>query len=171
MRGDGRFLEQEQASGGNWSRAHRMWCWVRLMDGNRSNKILTGILTEQGFENVLTHQHAGYSSGREDFYMDGDLYCHFQLDASASIPGCIAEMLLQSHMDEIHLLPALPDEFSTGKVTGLKARGGYSIDMEWKDHKLVHADIYNVGDGVLPAIRLWNKIIDIKDYEDIIRIY
>ena len=59
----------------------------------------------------------------------------------------------------------------TGKVTGLKARGGYSIDMEWKDHKLVHADIYNVGDGVLPAIRLWNKIIDIKDYEDIIRIY
>jgi alpha-L-fucosidase 2 len=171
MRGDGRFLEQEQASGGNWSRAHRMWCWVRLMDGNRSNKILTEILTEQGFENVLTHQHAGYSSGREDFYMEGDLYCHFQLDASASIPGGIAEMLLQSHMDEIHLLPALPDEFKTGKITGLSARGGYKIDMEWKDHELLYADIYNVKDGMMPVIRLKDNIIDIREYEDVIRIY
>jgi alpha-L-fucosidase 2 len=141
------------------------------MDGNRGNKILTGILTEQGFENVLTHQHAGYSSGREDFYMDGDLYCHFQLDASASIPGCMAEMLLQSHMDEIHLLPALPDEFSTGKITGLRARGGYSIDLEWKDHELLHADIYNVRDGKVPVIRVKDKIIDIRENEDVIQIY
>jgi alpha-L-fucosidase 2 len=170
MRGDGRFLEQEQASGGNWSRAHRMWCWVRLMDGNRGNKILTGILTEQGFENGLTHQHAGYSSGREDFYMDGDLYCHFQLDASASIPGCMAEMLLQSHMNEIHLLPALPDEFKTGRITGLRARGGYRIDMEWKDQKLLQAEIHNVMDGEMPVIRIKDKIIDIRDYEDIIRL-
>lgn len=168
MRGDGRFPEQEQASGGNWSRAHRMWCWVRLMDGNRGNKILTGILTQQGFENVLTYQHAGYSSGRDDLYMDGDLYCHFQLDASASIPGCMAEMLLQSHMDEIHLLPALPDEFRTGKVTGLRSRGGYRIDLEWKDHELLHADIYRVGDGELPVIRLKDKVIDLKEYEDVI---
>ena len=170
MRGDGRFPEQEQASGGNWSRAHRMWCWIRLMDGNRGNKILTDILTEQGFENVLTYQHAGYSSGREDLYMDGDLYCHFQLDASASIPGCMAEMLLQSHMDEIHLLPALPGEFRTGKITGLRARGGYRIDLEWKDHELLHADIYNVRDGELPVIRLKDKIIDVMEYEDVVHI-
>jgi len=170
MRGDGRFLEQEQASGGNWSRAHRMWCWVRLMDGNRGNRILTGILTEQGFENALTYQHAGYSSGRDDFYMDGALWCHFQLDASASIPGCMAEMLLQSHMDEIHLLPALPDEFRRGKITGLRARGGYRIDMEWKDSELLHADIYNTRDGKLPVIRLKDKIIDIVDYEDVIQL-
>lgn len=170
MRGDGRFPEQEQASGGNWSRAHRMWCWVRLMDGNRGNRILTGILTEQGFENVLTHQHAGFSSGREDFYMDGDLYCHFQLDASASIPGCMAEMLLQSHMNELHLLPALPDEFKTGRITGLRARGGYRIDMEWKDSELLHAEIHNGPEGEIPVIRLKDKIIDIGDYEDIIRL-
>ncbi len=170
MRGDGRYLEQELASGGNWSRAHRMWCWVRLMDGNRSNKILTEILTEQGFENVLTHQHASYHWEKKDFYMDGDLYCHFQLDASASIPGCIAEMLLQSHMNEIHLLPALPDEFKTGKITGLRARGGYTIDMEWKDHEIVYADIYNVKNGMLPVIRLKDKIIDIKEYEEVIRL-
>ena len=171
MRGDGRFLEQELASGGNWSRAHRMWCWVRLMDGNRGNKILTEILTEQGFENVLTHQHANYHWDKEDFYMDGDLYCHFQLDASASIPGCMAEMLIQSHMDEIHLLPALPDELKTGKITGIRARGGYSIDMEWRDHELLCVDIYNVKDGMMPKIRLKDKIVDIRDYEDVIHIY
>jgi alpha-L-fucosidase 2 len=171
MRGDGRYLDQELASGGNWSRAHRMWCWARLMDGDRSNRILTEILTEQGFENVLTYQHADYHWDREKFYMDGSLFCHFQLDASASIPGCVAEMLLQSHMDEIHLLPALPVEFSTGKITGLRARGGYSIDMEWKDRELIHADIYNARDGALPVIRLKDKIIDIKDYEDVIQLY
>ena len=103
--------------------------------------------------------------------MDGDLYCHFQLDASASIPGCIAEMLLQSHMDEIHLLPALPDELKTGKITGLRARGGYSIDLEWKDHELLRADIYNVKEGMMPIIRLKDNIIDIEDFEDVILIH
>jgi alpha-L-fucosidase 2 len=171
MRGDGRYPEQELASGGNWSRAHRMWCWARLMDGNRSNKILTEILTEQGFENVLTYQHSEYHWERKDFYLDRDLYCHFQLDASASIPGCMAEMLLQSHMGEIHLLPALPDEFRTGKITGLRARGGYSVDMEWKDHELLSADIYNVSNEMLPVIRLKDNIIKIEDYEDVILIH
>ena len=102
--------------------------------------------------------------------MEGTLYCHFQLDASASIPGCMAEMLLQSHMGEIHLLPALPDEFSTGKVTGLRARGGYRIDMEWKDHELLHADIYHAEQGELPVIRLRDRIIDIREYEEVIRL-
>jgi alpha-L-fucosidase 2 len=74
-------------------------------------------------------------------------------------------------MDEIHLLPALPDEFRTGKVRGLRARGGYRIDLEWKDHELLHADIYHVGDGELPVIRLKDKIIDVGDYEDVIRLY
>lgn len=162
MRGDGRYLEQELASGGNWSRAHRMWCWVRLMDGNRTNKILTEILTEQGFENVLTFQHAAYHWNRQDFQMEGDMYLHYQLDASASIPGAIAEMLLQSHLDEIHLLPALPDEFHSGKISGIKARGGYIIDLEWEDKKLVKASIYT-DDQDVPQVRLVDQLIDIND--------
>lgn len=167
MRGDGRFLQQELASGGNWARAHRMWCWTRLLDGNRANKILTELLSEQGFENGLTFQHAAYHWERKDFYQEGELYCHFQLDASASIPGCIAEMLVQSHLDEIHLLPALPDEFKTGKISGIKARGGYTIDMEWKDHELVWADIYTNSDNSKPNIRLKGKIINLEEYDRI----
>ncbi len=160
MRGDGRFLEQELASGGNWSRAHRMWCWTRLLDGNRANKILNETLTEQGFENGLTFQHAEYHWERKDFYMEDGMYLHFQLDATASIPGCIAEMLLQSHLNEIHLLPALPDEFQTGKISGIRARGGYTIDMEWKDMKLERATIHADRKDKKPVVRLKEKLVD-----------
>jgi len=162
MRGDVRFPEQELASGGNWARAHRMWCWTRLLEGNRANKILTEMLTEQGFENGLTFQHADYGWERKDFYMDQGLFCHFQLDGSASVPGCIAEMLVQSHLDEIFLLPALPDELKTGKISGLKARGGYTVNLEWKDGELTRADIFAEKGRLLPIVRHKNEILDLK---------
>jgi alpha-L-fucosidase 2 len=163
MRGDGRYPMQETVSGGNWARAHRMWCWTRLMDGNRANKIMTEMLTEQGFENGLTFQHANFHSGGPDFYTEGDLNCHFQLDGSASVPGCIAEMLVQSHLEMIHFLPALPDEFKTGKISGLKARGGYKINMEWKKGKLVSAEIYYKKNFPVPAVYIENKILKPED--------
>jgi alpha-L-fucosidase 2 len=168
MRGDGRFPMQELASGGNWSLAHRMWCWTRLSDGNRANAIMTEMLTEQGFENGLTFQHADYHWERKDLYKEGNLYCHFQLDGSASLPGCIAEMLVQSHLDEIDLLPALPDELKTGKITGLKARGGYKIKMEWKEGELIWAEIYAKKESPVPVIRLKNKIIDLENSKIIV---
>ncbi len=159
MRGDGRYLEQELASGGNWARAHRMWTWTRLLDGNRANKIMTEMLTEQGFENGLTYQHADYSMGRENFYMEDGLYCHFQLDGSAALPGCIAEMIVQSHLGEIHLLPALPDEFKTGRITGIRARGNYTLDVKWEDGALIEAVIHCPSESQVPKIRLDNQIV------------
>ena len=167
MRGDGRFPMQELAAGGNWARAHRMWCWTRLLDGNRANKIMTEMLTEEGFENGLTFQHAEFGWGREDLYKEGDLFCHFQLDGSASVPGCIAEMLLQSQNGEIFLLPALPDELKTGKITGLKARGGYTVNLEWKDMELTSAEIFTENNRQAPVIRLKNEIIDPADCKTI----
>ncbi len=163
MRGDGRFAKQELASGGNWARAHRMWCWTRLLDGNRADTIMTEMLTEQGFENGLTFQHADYHWERKDLFKEGDLYCHFQLDGSASIPGCIAEMLVQSHINEIDLLPALPDELKTGKITGLRARGGYRINMEWKNGELIRAEISAKKDSPIPVIRIKDKLVDLEN--------
>jgi hypothetical protein len=125
------------------------------------------MLTEEGFENGLTFQHAEYGWNRNDFYMEGDLYCHFQLDGSASVPGCIAEMLVQSHLGEISLLPALPDELRTGQVNGLKARGGYRINMEWQDGELTRAEIISENKKPVPVIRVKNEIIDIADYRKI----
>ena len=164
MRGDGRFMEQEVAAGGNWARAHRMWAWTRLLDGDRANKIMTETLTEQGFENVLSYQHAPYNGrgGPEVFTEPDGMFCNWQLDASGALPGCIAEMLVQSHMGEIHLLPALPEEFKTGKITGVQARGGYTIDLEWENMELVYAKIRSKSEDIL-EIRLKDEIIKIED--------
>ncbi|HKJ79699.1 MAG TPA: hypothetical protein VKA10_09190, partial [Prolixibacteraceae bacterium] len=162
MRGEGRFMNYDRASGGNWSMAHRIWCWTRLMDGDRANKIFDQTLREQGFENLLTFQHAGWSSGRPDFFREPDnLFLNFQLDASGSTPGFMAEMLLQSHLGEIMLLPALPTEWEKGSVKGLKARGNYSVDIIWEKGELKKAVIK--GDTKeAPKIRVVDEVIDPK---------
>lgn len=83
---------------------------------------------------------------------------HVQLDASASTPGFMAEMLLQLHLDQIVLLPALPDEWKNGSVTGLLARGGHKIDIQWKDGQLVKAFITSA--GKIPVIQVKDKLVN-----------
>ena len=117
------------------------------------------MLSEQGFENLLTFQHADYSWEREDLYREDSLFCHFQMDASASVPGFMAEMLLQSHLGEIHILPALPSEWPDGEVTGLKARGGYTIDISWRNGKLKKAVIHRYKYPV-PVVRVKGQLAD-----------
>ncbi|MFC2090825.1 glycoside hydrolase N-terminal domain-containing protein [Bacteroidota bacterium] len=160
MRGEGRFMDIETAAGGNWSLAWRIWSWTRLMDGNRALKIFKEMLTEEGFENLTTYQHAEYGEGGKDLEMENDtMHLHFQLDATATTPGFMAEMLLQSHLDAILLLPALPDEWPNGSVSGLKARRGYTVDLEWEKGELKHATIKS-STGKVPVIYVGTERID-----------
>jgi alpha-L-fucosidase 2 len=109
----------------------------------------------------VTTQEIRYDKGGGVYPNMFDACPPFQIDANFGVPATIGEMLLQSQVDKIELLPALPDAWKSGKVSGLRARGGFQVDMAWHDAKLTSATIHS-DMGEPCAVSYGGKTVDFK---------
>lgn len=109
--------------GTGWSKAFKIGVWARLHDGNRAYKLLKEQINGNFYGNLLS------------------FHAPFQIDANFGYAAGVCEMLMQSQTGVVQLLPALPNAWKTGSVKGIKARGGFEVDLDWKDGKLTEVKV------------------------------
>jgi len=145
-------LDQRGLPGNGWSSAWKAACWARLGNAAKAMENFNYAIRNYTFNSLFS-------------------ICSraFQVDGSFGLAAAVAEMILQSHENELVFLPALPDSWKTGEVKGLCARGGFEIGLRWKDGKFERAEVLSklekicrVRTAVPLAVRSQGKAVRFK---------
>lgn len=136
----------------SWGRAWRISQWARLHDGEKAYEFLQKVIQPVSYQETGGSMPNMFSAILGTWGTDV-----FQIDANLGVTAGIAEMLLQSHDGAIDILPALPKSWKNGSITGLKARGGFEVDIEWKNN-LVTRLLVKSGIGGICNLRLPNML-------------
>ncbi len=134
-------LEMRGDAGTGWSLAWKINFWARLYDGDHAYKLLRDLMRD-----------VDVSKGGGLYHNLFDAHPPFQIDGNFGAVSGMSEMLLQSHLDTIFLLPALPKDWNKGFIKGLRARGAFTIDISWEKGQINSAKIYSAKGGIC-AIR------------------
>jgi alpha-L-fucosidase 2 len=135
-----------------WSMGWKVNFWARLLDGNHAMKLIKDQLT------LVDPVSGGRNGGTYPNFFDA--HPPFQIDGNFGCTAGIAEMLMQGHDGAIHLLPALPDEWKDGEITGLRTPGGFEVSFKWVNGEVQKIDIKSTLGGNC-RIRIPNEVVQL----------